>query len=112
MIDGIEETEVRDTSGIDATWLASFCAGLAVVIALFGRYLIAFLPLMFLAGAACFVVSIWCSGRERKREGKEAAALKAKLAELEERLESAEIVDAFEERLAEKEAALRARRMS
>lgn len=74
---------------------------------LFGRAFGFILPALAILGTAYAVSKVWQSGVAPKRKSSEVEALEAKLKELEQRLESAEAVDAFEERLAEKEAKLR-----
>lgn len=71
----------------------------------------AYLPLIILATSSLSILSIWMFGRPRKADSLSArklAALELRVAELEERITNAEIVENFESRLAKKEALGRA----
>lgn len=65
-----------------------------------------YLPLLILGTSSISISSIWLFGRPRKSESasqRQLAALEARIAELETRITNAEIVNGFEDRLAEKE---------
>jgi len=67
------------------------------------------LPLIIIVGTAVVSLYIWWSGSaERKAESSEADELRAKIKELEERLANVEVINRFEDRLAEKRLRLEA----
>lgn len=66
----------------------------------------AYLPIVILITSSLSITSIWLFGRPRKADSisaKKLAQLEARVAELEQRIINAEIVDDFESRLADKE---------
>lgn len=66
------------------------------------------LPALVILGAALAVAAVWRYGDSKKPDaGNEISELRARVVDLEERLEAAETVEAFEDRLAEKEATMR-----
>lgn len=72
--------------------------------------LAAYLPVLILATSSLSVASIWLFGRPRKSDSaslKKLQQLETRIGELELRISNAEIVDNFENRLAEKEVAAR-----
>ena len=87
--------------------IAGCGVGAVALTLLFGRAFGFILPALAILGTAYALGTVWRSGVAAERKSSEVEALEAKLKELEQRLESAEAVEAFEERLAEKEAKLR-----
>lgn len=66
----------------------------------------AYLPVIILVTSSLSISSIWLFGRPRKSDSaslKKLQQLEVRVAELESRISNAEIVDSFENRLAEKE---------
>ena len=110
----MDETRPTESSRVtDTMSIAGYGIGLAAIIVFFGRFLVAWLPLIILLCTAYAIFCVWRSGgRSDRSDAAELEALRDKVRELEERLESAEVVDAFEERLAAKEAELRVKSMT
>ncbi|MDB6151240.1 MAG: hypothetical protein JWQ44_2688 [Chthoniobacter sp.] len=60
------------------------------------------IPIVVIIGTALLSLYVWNSG-EKRANGLEADALRAKIKELEERLSNVEVINRFEDRLAEKQ---------
>ena len=92
-----------------ATSIVSGCSTIAFLFyAIFLRSMGHAIPLTILIGAAVGLVAIWLPRRQKPESlltKRKIQALEAKIAALEERITDAETVTAFEDRLAEKEAA-------
>lgn len=72
----------------------------------------AYLPVLILVTSSASITAIWLFGRPRKSDSaslKKLKELEARVAELESRIHNAEVVDTFENRLAEKEVKQRLR---
>ena len=90
--------------------IAGCTVGALAVTLIFGRSVSGgiILPLLVVGGAAAAIAAVWkYGGRKVPESTKEVLDLRARVADLEERLGAAETVEAFEDRLAAKEAALR-----
>jgi len=81
----------------------SAVAMLALCIPLGAIFRSSILPILIIAGAALVSLYIWQSGSaEREADTSEADALRSKIKELEDRLANVEVINRFEDRLAEK----------
>ena len=88
--------------------IAGCGVGALAVTLIFGRALGMVLPALAIVGTALAIIVVWRGGGAKpSREPSEVETLKKKREELEQRLADAEAVDAYEDRLAAKEAKLR-----
>jgi hypothetical protein len=103
------DEHISDTQTDSTNQIVCYGAAALAFLLFFGRGIGGVLLVFaLLIGAAIFVISaIWKSGGERRASEKELTDLRARLAEMEERLAAAETIEAFEDRLAKEEAAAR-----
>lgn len=90
------------TAALNNVW-GSALAMLALCIPLCAVLRSAMIPILVVAGTAIVSLYIWWSGAaEREADTSEADALRDKIKELEDRLANVEVINRFEDRLAEK----------
>ena len=96
------------TKTLATTAVAGVTAVLFITTAVAGNKLggfAAYLPILILATSSLSIASIWFFGRPRKSDSAsliKLQQLEARIEELESRIHNAEVVDSFENRLAEK----------